>query len=82
MRIKSRQWVIARTNPRFADRPAVEITQNILQMSPEARDKLALELIADLRAISEDRARRAIESPIIEDQPETLDSGPNGGIGG
>ena len=32
--------------------------------------------IADLRAISEDnRARRAIEAPLVEDQPETPDSG-------
>jgi hypothetical protein len=83
LRINTRQWVMGKDNSRFADKPQIEITQNVLSMSPEARDKLALDLIGDLRAISEDnQARRAIETPIMEDQPERSDSGSTGGIGG
>ena len=69
VRIKSRQWVIARTSQTFADKPQVEITQNILQMTPEARDRLALELIADLKMLAAEGRRRAEGAKLIEAEP-------------
>ena len=76
IRIEGRQWLMARRDPKqWGDRSSMDVSANIMMLSPEERVQKALQLF-DLMEKFVERARR----PPMSDQPLVYD--PGGGPAG
>ena len=71
IRIESRQWLMARRDPRqWGDKQSLDVSANIMLLTPEERVQKALQLF-DLMEKFVERARR----PPMSDQPLVYDPG-------
>ena len=71
IRIESRQWLMSRRDPKqWGDRSSVDVSANIMLLSPEERVQKALQLF-DLMEKFVERARQ----PPMSDQPLVYDPG-------
>ena len=71
IKIKSRQWLMARRAPKqWGDKSSVDVSANIMLLSPEERVQKALQLF-DLMEKFVERARQ----PPMSDQPLVYDPG-------
>jgi hypothetical protein len=71
VRIESRQWLMSRRDPtQWGDKSSVDVSANIMLLSPEERVQKALQLF-DLMEKFVERARQ----PPMSDQPLVYDPG-------
>jgi hypothetical protein len=71
IRIESRQWLMARRDPQqWGDKQSLDVSANIMMLSPEERVRKALQLF-DLMEKFVERARQ----PPMSDQPLVYDPG-------